>query len=124
MKPEAQREAIATACGWIYEPGNDAGEWYHEKVGEGSLKIVPSYLTDLNAMHEAEKVLEDKIKTHGDYAIVSDYNQELEQVCFRSAKVGDGIWIVHATAAQRAEAFLRTIGKWEGQPEDAKEGRK
>lgn len=24
--------------------------------------------------------------------------------------------VIHATAAQRAEAFLRTIGKWEEEP--------
>ena len=89
MKPEKQRTAIAEACGtmkWSYALPT-------KTIGCG----VPDYLNDLNAMHEAEKVL--------------DYNQlrEMEDsVSFQFA-----VYPFHATAAQRAEAFLRTIGKWE-----------
>ena len=72
---------------------------------------LPDYLSDLNAMHEAEKVLSDE-----QWPI---YLNRLEEVtgaqehgtwweCLRSAH--------HATAPQRAEAYLRTIGKWEEQP--------
>ena len=56
----------------------------------------PDYLNDLNAMHEAEKVLTDK------QAIL--YDSILDLISG---------WTFHRTAAQRAEAFLRTIGKWE-----------
>jgi hypothetical protein len=89
MKPEKQRTAIAEACGtmkWSYALPT-------KTIGCG----VPDYLNDLNAMHEAEKVL--------------DYNQlrEMEDsVSFQFA-----VYPFHATANQRAEAFLRTIGKWE-----------
>jgi hypothetical protein len=63
------------------------------------------YCTDLNAMHEAEKVL----------------NSSEEKMYFANLKeiVGDLIWYrdpcknYRATARQRAEAFLRTLGKWE-----------
>ncbi len=79
MSPEAQRIAIAEACG--------TDLWQNR----------PSYLTDLNAMHEAEKVLTDEQQ--------DDYMNWLGN-CYSE-------WpSIHATAAQRAEAFLRTIGKW------------
>jgi hypothetical protein len=89
MTKEQQRIAIAEACGWKEE---DFGpSWYQ------SCTKMPDYLNDLNAMHEAEKVL--------------DYNQlrEMEDsVSFQFA-----VYPFHATATQRAEAFLRTINKWE-----------
>ena len=61
---------------------------------------IPEYLSDLNAMHDAEKVLQD-----GQWM---DYSNVLIDVvpCSRRG-------MIHATAAQRAEAFLKTIGKWE-----------
>jgi hypothetical protein len=61
---------------------------------------LPDYLNDLNAMHEAEKVL--------------DYNQlrEMEDsVSFQFA-----VYPFHATAPQRAEAFLRTLELWKPTP--------
>ena len=60
-------------------------------------KCAKNYCNDLNAMHEAEKML--------------DFNQlrDMEDsVSFRFA-----VLPFHATAAQRAEAFLRTLGKWD-----------
>jgi hypothetical protein len=65
---------------------------------------LPDYLNDLNAMHEAEKILTDPQHRR--------YRQLLRGV------VGDHLCVtcrahVSATAAQRAEAFLRTIEKWE-----------
>lgn len=65
----------------------------------GNIDDVPNYLFDLNAMHEAEMTLTAR--------------QKSEFICW--------IWnhsecnwdAFHFTAAQRAEAFLRTIGKWE-----------
>jgi hypothetical protein len=62
---------------------------------------IPNYLNDLNAMHEAEKVLTQA--QDYDYRTVT-----LPKVC----KDGSGMIALTATAAQRAEAFLRTIGKW------------
>jgi hypothetical protein len=56
----------------------------------------PDYCNDLNAMHEAEKVL-----TFKDWEFYCDELGGSFQGC------------AHATARQRAEAFLRTLGKWE-----------
>jgi hypothetical protein len=58
------------------------------------------YERDLNAMHEAEKVLTEREK-------------QLYATWFMDYDTGDLCKTIHATAAQRAEAFLRAIGKWE-----------
>jgi hypothetical protein len=87
MTPEEQRIAIAEACGW--KTGYRDPEAWHP---------LPDYLNDLNAMHEAEKVLD---KRQEDIM-----NSTLWDIM-------DGrkyLW--HATASQRAESFLRTVGKW------------
>ena len=123
MSPEAQRIAIAEACGW-----RDIKHTDHEDVDIESRSIIhwsgltgvppkfihyenriviPDYLNDLNAMHEAEKVL---LKGHEDdpdgCELWSDYQTYLILAC-------PAYLSYHATAAQRAEAFLLTIGKWE-----------
>jgi hypothetical protein len=102
MNEEQQRIAIAEACGlinvrmWsescIASMGvSDEGKYW------GSLGV-PDYLNDLNAMHKAEKwLIEDDQHAYGCYCI--DLQEEYGNT-------------VHLTAAQRAEAFLRTIGKW------------
>lgn len=61
---------------------------------------VPDYLSDLNAMHEAEKVLMDKGGTFIRYCV------ELERI----AKDKESAMV--ATSTQRAEAFLRTLNLW------------
>jgi len=105
MSPEAQRIAIAEACGYApHTPGaHGVLRWTHPYFGSIILYIeaLPDYLTDLNAMHGAEKVL-----TAGQRYIYTDNLWRLTH----HAKIFPS---VHATAAQRAEAFLRTIGKWE-----------
>lgn len=92
MTPEQQRIAIAEACGWMPAP---RGRWKLDKRVE---RFRPDYLNDLNAMHEAEKTLSGESGYHesGGYGL---YLVALEHD-------------VSATAAQRAEAFLRTTGKW------------
>jgi hypothetical protein len=64
------------------------------------MRSCPDYLNDLNAMHEAEKVLN---------------GHEQNDYCFTIMdiqKSGGGFRRLHATAAQRAEAFLRTLNLW------------
>ena len=117
MNTHKQRIAIAEACGW-----KDIKDTNHEDVDIESRSIIywsgltgvppefihyenrikiPDYLVDLNAMHEAETVL--------NYNQMNRYqNIELS----RFVRAGT-TWICRATAAQRAEAFLRTLGKWE-----------
>jgi hypothetical protein len=70
------------------------------------VKVIPNYCNDLNAMHEAEKGLPEKHKRT--FAFI------LAQVLDTSPTVDldDQFLNIHATAIQRAEAFLKTIGKW------------
>ena len=103
MPLAAQRIAIAEACGWadIKRGSYDGSLFGRHKTHQ--LEIVPDYLNDLNAMRDAEMALEpDQI---------TDY---LEWLGMCSGDDAHQVWAyVHATAAQRAEAFLLTIGKWE-----------
>ena len=122
MTPEAQRIAIATACGFKTGTFTTETHWFDDCVSDGWEEVlfaehstngpkvrVPRYLEDLNAMHTAEGVL----SCHQFH----DYGKHLERVLFSVALTSysfhDLASFAHATAAQRAEAFLRTIGKWE-----------
>jgi hypothetical protein len=88
MTDEQINRAIAEACGWNNKP-------VVRTNGKGSVWVTewPDYCSDLNAMHEAEKVL--------DETQAEDYEELLGEYGF------------HSTARQRAEAFLRVMGKWE-----------
>jgi hypothetical protein len=106
MNQEKQRIAIAEACGivgpfdnrWIKEYEEEGGDSYgFTGFEKGELVFIPDYLNDLNAIHEAEKVLNNVQRER--------YRTELVY-----SQAGRDVF---ATAAQRAEAFLITIGKWE-----------
>lgn len=99
MNKVKQQIAIAKACG----EDNDS-------IVRG---LIPDYLNDLNAMHEAWfNVIFPKP------SLCLEYYQNLCTVV-ETKKDGTHIFgvclydkVTNATAAQRAEAFLRTIGKW------------
>lgn len=78
--------------------------WYSPE-GENYL-LPPDYFSDLNAMREAEEWL---IKH--DILLWLKYTDELRRICDRVYGFACGAY--HATAEQKAEAFLRAIGKWE-----------
>ena len=114
MNKEKQRIAIAEACGMI-GPFENSEEWFENGDSDGCIivlrdatgKRVANYLNDLNAMHEAEKVL-----TVGQRI---EYVREIGFIFTgRNDRAVPDWWLIHeADAQQRAEAFLRTIGKWE-----------
>jgi hypothetical protein len=105
MTPEKQRIAIAEACGWNSKSDFqiNANLRYHVTWVESENRgfFIPDYLNDLNAMHEAEKLL-----TNVQWSIYAP------KLCLITNQ-RPATYYCHATAAQRAEAFLRTIGKWE-----------
>jgi hypothetical protein len=105
MTPEAQRIAIAEACGWHSMDYKSVLGIMGMKGPMRGFMLVPDYLNDLNAMHEAEKVLTFEQYHH-------EYIPRLEKVSTR-----DKCSMYSTTAAQRAEAFLRTIGKWQDSTE-------
>jgi hypothetical protein len=99
MTDEQQRIAIAEACGWTRKKGMRA--WNRpNNNGWDCLEQLPYYTNDLNAMHEAEKVLTAEQRRSYVNFIFNLPVSECESNTF-------------ATAAQRAKAFLRAIGKWE-----------
>lgn len=117
MTEEKQRIAIAEFCGWKdchkslagFDDGDGITDRYVIGIPPDCIlhRKLPYYLNDLNAMHEAEKVVKP----------VHIYNEQLEIVVLGCAMCGkDAVAefrVRHATAAQRAEALLKTIGKWE-----------
>lgn len=107
MSPDSQRIAIAEACGWKHIAFKRG--WI--KAGDGETQcVIPDYLNNLNAMHEAEATMNLTDKYQYGKAICKIMNIDTDG----GLDVVDIYYVCHATAAQRAEAFLRTIGKWEG----------
>lgn len=126
MKPEQQRIVIAEECGWEFKFEDDGSvtvispskqlrsSWFPQDHSGRHVAFrianLPDYLNDLNSMHEAEKVLSNSLwykYRHEINAIVlhDDSNYWRDERNLVS-------YCIHATASQRAEAFLKTIGKW------------
>ena len=106
MNKEQQRIKIAEACGWTEISERCMWGLPPNATDDGSedcLRHFPKYESDLNAMHEAEKVLLTKDGFCGCWETYSN-------ILTASMGCTD---IFHATAAQRAEAFLKTLGLWE-----------
>jgi hypothetical protein len=102
--------AIAESCGWASKPHHyytDGVAWCRGSERCSTIDL-PNYAADLNAMHEAEKTLNEKQQVW--------YLQKLTQVRYKDGVSGMlGCMIdktTFATSRQRAEAFLRTIGEW------------
>ena len=95
MTDQQINAAIAEACGC-----NDSCPRCDDP--ECSWNKGTNYCSDLNAMHEAEKVL-----TEEQCVFVRSHLRE------RLENYPASRYTWHATARQRAEAFLRTLGKWE-----------
>ncbi len=108
MTTEEMRVAIAEKCGWkICANGMML---YNPNQKSGVLQFAFDPLTDLNAMHEAEVAcIIGFITPCGQYAthVFQDYLKSI---------VEKNVWVGHATAAQRAEAFLRTLNLYKETP--------
>jgi hypothetical protein len=106
MKPEAQQVAIALACGRIDAHTANLLRACPKLICDYAYSV-PNYLSDLNVMHEAEEVLTDE--QHGAYV----RNLMLIVVGATTFKFAvEEFSFCHATAAQRAEALLRTLNLW------------
>jgi hypothetical protein len=101
MTDQQINAAIAEACGWKEIRDNVVGK----APGETANRVffLPNYSTSLNMMHEAEKVILPKFSNF--------YANKLALIT--GADCSDEPVFFCATARQRAEAFLRTLGKWE-----------
>jgi hypothetical protein len=128
MNPKNQRIAIAKACGTLrtefdfsinyhnnkrivrrFDTKEEAERAYkYEKNSYGNpseieekinFNRIPDYLNDLNAMHEAEGIMD--IDELSDYAELLGISDEIY-----------GHNVVRATAQEKAEAFLKTFNLW------------
>ena len=118
MKASEINRAISEICGWhgfersgILLPEPPWLGYPPKHLVIGKKHHVLDYCVDLNAMREAEKCLcssERWVKFCVCLnAIVCDASDEVRNLD------AETLWeMIHATAAQRAEAFLRTFGKW------------
>lgn len=111
MTLEQQRIAIAEACPQAISRIGDLYFYAQHTIGQPAWAACKDNdpLTDLNAMHEAEQIL-----TDGQY---DTFEQELARVvgfrCHNERPVPSRLrLIISATAAQRREAFLRTLNFW------------
>jgi len=89
------------------EESNGAVYFFRDGAFRGEADALPDYANDRNAMAEAENALfPDQWERYG---------RELEKLVVSEEETAWAIikfQLIHATARQRAEAFLRTIGKW------------
>ena len=102
---------------WLLKTWDGPDDPYECKEFPDGADTLPDYCNDLNAIHEAEKAVPRHLWP--DYAmeirriIQRDCNSKPHYIlgCERAQMIAD-FWFYHATARQRSEALLRTIGKW------------
>lgn len=115
MTQMQKRIAIAKACGWTHIENVNTmatdGIWFgYPPTGAiiGKKEPLPNYFGDLNAMHEAEKLLPGIDKwwrfcTHLNTIVCLDADEPFNQD-------PETLWcMLHSTAQQRADAFIATI---------------
>ena len=107
MSPEDQQIAIAEACGWLV---TDDGSNNYKIMGSRHgwkqgfrPEPIPDYLHDLNAMHDAVKTIPQNLMPRYFACLCNVVSGALSLHGYSKA--------TEATAAQRCEAFLKTIGK-------------
>jgi hypothetical protein len=116
MTKEQINIAIAKACGWTFI--NQVDKRPHGLPPDGKkdryTSPLPDYCNDLNAMHEAEKVLtKEQLYNYGNKLDRITLPKTKMEMCYiESPEAGMYPDLFCATAAQRAEAFLKTIKKW------------
>jgi hypothetical protein len=120
MSDEQINIAIAEACGWKeiqsshapVEFGRRPHGWKRTEHGNRTLETqIPDYCNDLNAMHEAGETLDNDF-----YFAVNLYHLIIpqgDQYDDHTITWSIANKLIRATARQRAEAFLKTLGKWE-----------
>jgi hypothetical protein len=115
MKSLDQQIAIAEWCGWKKCKGDCFQGQFERKDEPGfvfDIHHIPDYLHDLNAMHEAVKKLNGQMRENMAVElyrlVIGSNNNIIRGVLYEE----DLALVSEATASQRAESLLRTIGKW------------
>jgi len=120
MTPEAQRIAIAKACGWEMAGGTMKGQSVGirpDEIGSATAfdyQLIPDYTNDLNAMHEAvqsklNNSIDSMIYAEHLVQIVLGYENQKRNFVLNNWELTR---LSLATAAQQAEAFLKTLNLW------------
>jgi hypothetical protein len=123
VSPEAQRIAIAEVTGLWKDCHIVKGQHGDHDMPMGKpqlidgtfsdeFEVVDNYLNDLNAMHAAEKVLTTTAQQNRYYSEISDITWGNPETGYRQVVFNQ----LTATAAQRAEAFLRALNLWQESP--------
>jgi len=116
MHNDEINKIIAEFCGWKnireqdYQPiGTDpyidgpsqvwVGIHPESDVDNKESEAIPDYCTDLNEMHESEKIL----------FTMNNWEACTYETALQTETTS---WAWHSTAKQRAKIFLKTIGKW------------
>jgi len=105
LDDEALKNKVAELCGWVEHraeehPKFDMGRYWTVNGAFAKPNRLPDFTVDLNAMHEAESGM-----TVGQ---ISDFLHHLMDIIGDPCIVGMFL-SVHATARQRAEAFVLTM---------------
>ncbi len=111
MTPEAQRIAIAEACGWNTTKEPFGGMMVYRDATGQMQATLPAYLSDLNACHEMEKVLLNEQRRNYVEQLIAGHPLHYDFRTSDDSRMA-AYFIVNATASQRCEAFLRTLGLW------------
>lgn len=108
MTEEKMNAAIAEACPDKFRNENDV--WFFQFAKDcWSQCHNNSICSDLNAIHEAEQFL-----WRRDYTLRKRFVEKLAAILNKSEwRKMEAVDMLDLTARERAEAFLRTLGKWE-----------
>lgn len=93
--------AMAEFDGYVRKNGH---EYIRPDGTDCLIYDLPDYLIDLNAVHEVEKKFWDGDSNEDQW---EQYTKWLDIICEREENCS-----IRASALQRCEAVLRTIGKW------------
>lgn len=109
MNPEEQAIALAEACPNVFVRPTGSLSWnYRSSVAGRVLPCIDgSPLKDMNAIHEIELRL-----NHDEWRIYLGFLNHKRVVIPTLMSMEEFHQCWNATAAQRAEAFLKTIGRW------------
>jgi hypothetical protein len=133
MSDDQINVAIAEACGWVdrgsFNESRPEDHKFKRRIGntenyEWRWQHKFNYCNNLNAMHEAEETLkESEWNKMFSYLTSIQWKDATGDRHREDVEYGAKAWIsspsqkvispARATARQRAEAFLRTLGKWE-----------
>lgn len=114
MTDEQINIKIAEACGWselnVSHMGAVTSAIPPKELYKRDRREIPNYTSDLNAMHEAEKTIpwEQRKQYHSTLADVSGFSY-CEADTSEETELAWNCHICHATASQRALAFISTL---------------